>query len=208
MSSSGLGNFHHIFIDNNATQTLFLLHGTGGDERDLVPLVKSLDTTFNFVGLRGNVSENGMNRFFERTDEGIFNQANIAEESRKLSEFLQTWYKEFEVSVNKVAFVGYSNGANMILAMSFLYPHLLNKAVVMHPMLPFIPTDGDLKGKQFLLTYGENDQMITAEDSNRVRSTLESLGATVEVVSHYGGHEIQVGEVKALEDFLVQSKFQ
>ncbi len=94
---SHLELFKHIYIDNKAPKTLFLLHGTGGDEHDLLPLVSELNSKYNFVGLRGNIDENGMRRFFRRFDFGKFDEQNIIEEALKLVKFIETWSKEYTI---------------------------------------------------------------------------------------------------------------
>lgn len=203
MTQNYLANFNYLFINNDAEKTLFLFHGTGGNERDLLPLVMSLGDRYNFVGLRGNVSENGMNRFFERTALGVFNQESIQVETQKLANFLESWLAEHNLTTKQTAFIGYSNGANMILSLLFSFPELVSKAVLLHPMLPFIPQEKiALNDKSIVLTYGENDQIITTEESGKVSATLQQLGADVTIIKHSGGHQIQQNEVTALENFL------
>jgi phospholipase/carboxylesterase len=197
-----LQHFQHIFVDNQARKTLFLLHGTGGDEHDLLPLVASLRQEYNFVGLKGNVVEQGMARFFWRSAAGVFDQESIRQETKKLAEFVRAWYQKYDLSAEETAFVGYSNGANMILATVFQFPDLLSRAVLLHSMLPFRPPQLQLHGKSFLVTYGEHDQMIPATESLKVIQTLDETGAKVEIIKHSGGHEVRPEEREALVGFL------
>lgn len=199
---SNLDLFHFFYQDNGAPNTLFLLHGTGGDERDLLPLADSYADYFNFVGIRGNVSEHGMPRFFRRFELGRFDLENIKEETEKLSRFLTDWYTQHTISANQSVFLGYSNGANMILAMVFLYPVLIKQAILLHPMLPIEPSDVTLGDKRFLVTYGENDQMIPASEGKKVLQTLTDQGAEITAISHQGGHEIRNVELEAIHAFL------
>lgn len=187
-------NFKFILIDNGVKKTLALLHGTGGDENDLLPLVKGLANEYNFLGIRGNVIQQGMNRYFIRNPDGSFDTESIREEVEKLAIFV----REHPVD----AFVGYSNGANMILALAFSHPILVPSAVILHGMLPFVPKTIHLQGKRFLLTYGEADQMIPATETKEAIQTLKELGASVEVVTHTGGHELHHEEIEAMEKFL------
>lgn len=195
--------FEHVFIDNQVEQTLFLLHGTGGDERDLLPLTDGLGDRFNLVGLRGNVNERGMWRFFARSEPGVFDEESIRVEADKLQRFVSVWRREQGLGVEQTVFLGYSNGANMILALALLHPDALARAVVLHPMLP-MDTGGDLdlSGMSFLVTYGERDRMIDPAEGRQVVKVLEEARAAVEVVSHAGGHEIRREEVEAVEVFL------
>jgi phospholipase/carboxylesterase len=203
MSNSALKHFYHIFVDNKANKTLFLLHGTGGSEHDLIPLVTSLKSKYNFVGLKGNVNEQGLQRFFYRNPAGVFDQESIKEETKKFSEFISAWCKEQGQELADLAFVGFSNGANMILATMFYYPELIHKAVLLHPILPFQPAkELSLAGKELLLTYGEHDEMISAEKSRELIEILNSRGADVQIVHHQGGHRVQREEVEKLVEFL------
>lgn len=199
-----LNLFHHLSIDNQAGQTLFLLHGTGADERDLLPLAQGLEGSYNFVSLLGNVREHGMPRFFARDTRGVFDQASINQEVEKLSAFIKSWHAANHLKPEDTAFLGYSNGANMIAALALSSPSLVTKAVLLHPMLPFEPQTLDLSQQQYLVTYGENDQMIPAAKTKILIATLNALGAQVEIVPHEGGHEIWPEEVEVLRKFLSQ----
>lgn len=205
MNNSFFESFKHIYIDNKASKNLFLLHGTGGSEKDLLPFVKELEGSYNFVGLKGNVSEHGMARFFERNQFGVFDQESIKVETEKLANFLKVWSREYQIRAEDTAFLGYSNGANMILAMLFYYPEMIHKAVILHGKLPFEPEKLDLKGKSFLLTYGEQDQMILASESVKAIHTLKELHAEVEVLKHEGGHEVKRVEVEKMQEFLLKT---
>lgn len=204
MNTIKIHNFHHLHIDNHASKTLFLLHGTGADERDLLPLVQGLEQDYNFVGLLGNVREQGMPRFFARDEQGVFDQESIAGESKKLSEFIEAWSAEHSLKPSDVAFLGYSNGANMIAALALNYPHLVTQTVLLHPMLPFEPGQLDLSQQHHLISYGESDRMIPAAKTKALIATLQHLGAKVETIAHDGGHEIWPNEVEALQQFLLR----
>ena len=202
MNTTKIYNFHHLHIDNQASKTLFLLHGTGADERDLLPLVQGLETTYNFVSFLGNVREHGMTRFFARDARGVFDQESIAIEAKKLARFIKAWNETHGIKPSETAFLGYSNGANMITALALKFPKLVTKAVLLHPMLPFEPKAMDLSHQQYFVSYGETDQMIPASEAKILITTLKALGAKVDVFHHQGGHEIWPEEVEALQDFL------
>jgi phospholipase/carboxylesterase len=207
MKKSNLDNLNKLFtftkIDTGAAKTLFLLHGTGGSEHDLLPLVESLQGQYNLVGLRGNVLEQGLRRFFVRTALGVFDQVSIATETAKLAQFLQEWQENTQLRSEQLAFLGYSNGANMILATLLKYPELIRTAVLWHGMLPSTPpVDLELLGSRVLATYGEQDSMITADQSRQMVTVLQAAGAEVEVVAHAGGHELRREEVTATLQFL------
>lgn len=193
--------FAHVYHDRNADQTLFLLHGTGGDEHDLIPLAK--DLPYNLVGVRGNVRENGMNRFFARFPSGEFDEESILTEAKKLSDFVEVWKISHPQQTQKVAFLGYSNGANMIAAMARLYPTLGTSAALLHPAFPLPQIKNELTTWKFLITIGENDHMIDPTQAEELVALLAGSGAKVEVVRHIGGHEIRTEELQAVREFLI-----
>lgn len=200
MTDSKLFNYH--YINKNSDQELWLLHGTGADEFDLIPLAERFSAEHTLVSLRGNIQENGMNRFFARKSMGVFDQESIDLETGKLRRFIQSWRGEDDVVSQNQIFLGYSNGANMILATLFKYPDLVDQAILLHPMMPFEVDNLDLKDKRFMVSYGLRDQMITAEQSRKVISVLEQAGAEVSIVEHSGGHELRPGEVEGIVRFI------
>lgn len=202
MSQDALKHFVHLRQDRDRERTLFLLHGTGGNEADLLPLAAPLGGEYNLVGLRGNVSESGMPRFFARTGPGVFDQKSLNTELEKLAEFLRAWYQEYALDPDQAAFLGYSNGANMLLATLLHHPDVIRTAALLHPMMPFEPEAAELEGGRYLVTYGERDPMIPAAESRRVVDALRALGAEVQVASHAGGHQLAQAELDALYAFL------
>lgn len=190
-----LSLFHHIFVDNSSDKTLVLLHGTGGDEHDLLPIAEYLNRKWNVLSLRGNVNENGMNRFFKRLEFGVFDEENIKSEAEKLKGFIDAFMKEKKISVENLTYLGFSNGANMILAFALLHKEYVRRAVLLHPMMPLNPNPVDLSGKLFIVTYGSNDHMITPVQSKKVIENLKKFGANVKEYFHEGGHEIRKEEL-------------
>ncbi|MEX2143040.1 MAG: alpha/beta hydrolase [Anaerolineales bacterium] len=202
MTTQALANFVHVFLDHAQEKTLFLLHGTGGDEGDLIPLVEPAQAAYNFVGLRGNVLEGGMPRFFARSAPGVFDQQSIATESDKLAAFVHAWYAEHKLTAEQATFVGFSNGANMLLATLWRHPEMIQSAAFLHPMQVFAPPAVDLAGRRVLVTLGLADSMIPAGEGEQVAAALQARGAQVQVFSHPGGHQITAQEQAALLDFL------
>lgn len=202
MDAAALSYFAHVHVDNGRSRTLFLLHGTGGDEHDLLPLVEPLATQYNFVGLRGNVLEGGMPRFFARKAMGVFDQESLSQEVEKLASFLTAWHQQHNLSPEQAAFAGYSNGANMILAGLLRHPSLVRTAALLHCMLPFDPPPADLSGGRYLVTHGLQDGMMPPGAAAAVIAALQAAGAEVQEFSHPGGHELTHTEREALLAFL------
>lgn len=192
--TNNLFNYYHQ--GNQASIDLYMFHGTGGDEFDLLPLIKNQED-FNIISLRGNISENGMNRFFKRNDSGIFDQNNIKEETSKLHQFIigQSSNK------SKIA-LGYSNGANFILSTIFYYPTIFTKVILLHPMLPFIPKPINLSNLSALVTFGNRDNLISPRQSRQVVKTLQSNKATVTIHETPSDHQINPTEIEQIHRFL------
>jgi len=198
-----LSLFHYTHIDNKSQQTLFLLHGTGGDENEFLFLNEKLGKAYNLVGLRGNVSENGMNRFFKRISAGVFDQDSIKEEFEKLRMFIAEWQKVHSLSSEQCIFLGYSNGANILLALLFYFPSLTSTVLLLHPMLPLVPTESvDLSKHRIFLSYGENDEMVPEIQSRKIVDVLSNFGARLEVYAYSQGHALADEELSDALKFL------
>lgn len=194
--------FTYEALPSSSDRVLFLLHGTGADQFDLLPLVQHLQSEFQIVSLLGNVREGDMPRFFARFPSGKFDEESILSEAKKLKGFVTYWCHTHNSGVEDAAFVGYSNGANMITALTRLYPECVWTAALLHGLKPLPTKFPDLHKKQFLVTYGESDTLITPEQSVALLADLELAGAAVEEFSHGGGHELTHDEQLAVSSFL------
>lgn len=184
-----------ITFEKNGNSTVFVLfHGTGGDEQDLVPLASFIDSDASLVSLRGEVSEYGMLRFFRRLQPGVFDEESILSEAKKIHDFLQPKITVFE----KVIFLGYSNGANMIGALMQLYPELVSHAILLHPMLA-LEKPFRLQAS-VIVTYGETDMMITPEQTKELIIRMKEGGVSVSEFSFNGGHEISHKELETVKE--------
>lgn len=201
--NTDLNLFVHTAIDNHVQKTLFLLHGTGGDETDLLFLDGLLEKSYNLVGLRGNVNENGMNRFFVRSAPGVFDQESIRAEADKLYRFVSAWGNSQNHASKDMAFVGYSNGANVALATLFYYPQVVYTCALLHPMLPFEPEPSlTLLHLTMFISSGEADPMVPSADTARLMRTLSKTKATITHRTYPGGHEISETEIADVVLFL------
>jgi predicted esterase len=183
--------FIHKFIAGTAPYTVLLLHGTGGDENDLVPIGSSLAPGANLLSPRGNVSENGAPRFFRRLAHGVFDVADIHKRAAELAAFVAESAKEHGFDASRVYALGYSNGANIAHAMMLLQPGVLAGGVLLRPM-PVIeaPAGVDLKGIPVLIAAGDEDGMTTPEFTHRLATDLSHAGAKVDVKWMASGHEL------------------
>jgi len=178
----------------------FLFHGTGGDERQLVPLGRELLPDAAIISPRGDVSEFGAARFFRRTGEGVYDMDDLALRTKKMAAFVRA---HREAKPSAVIGLGYSNGANILASVVFAEPELFDAAVLMHPLIPFEPKiEGDLAGKRVLITAGRRDPICPPNLTSRLEAYLHADGADVTVEWHEGGHELRPNEIDAARRFL------
>ncbi len=193
--------FKHIFINNSSTNIFLLLHGTGGDEHNLVWLAQKIRPDFNILGIKGNVSEDGMARFFTRNQDGSFDLKSIETEVSKLDKFLKTASKEYKFELKNLHILGYSNGANFGISYLFKKSPRIKSAFLLHPQLPFTPNSLKLEKLKVIITYGKSDNYSTSAQINKLKNILEFAKANVQVYKHSGGHEISKEEVNKLVEF-------
>jgi phospholipase/carboxylesterase len=168
---------------------LLLLHGTGGDENDLIPLGEQLLPGAALISPRGKVLESGMPRFFRRLAEGVFDQADLKVRTQELSDFIVAARKTYGLAA-PIA-LGFSNGANIAASLLLTKPDALAGAVLLRAMLPFEPQAmPDLKGKPVLLLSGSSDQMIPAAAAERLGEVLRAAGADLAYKALPAGHNL------------------
>lgn len=206
MSDDVLSYIHRYVPPQDPAErrTLLLLHGTGGDENDLLGLGRHLLPGAGLLSPRGNVPEGGMNRFFRRLDVGVFDQDDLRRRTDDLAAFLQEAAERYQFDGRKVFAVGYSNGANIAASVLLRHPQALSGAVLFHAQLPFVP-DGapDLAGRSVFIGAGMYDPLVPKAGTEQLAELLRSYGAQVTLHFHTGGHELLDDEVEAARSFLV-----
>ncbi|MFD1065076.1 alpha/beta hydrolase [Oceanobacillus locisalsi] len=185
--------------------TLLLLHGTGGTESDLLPLADLIDPDANVLSVRGNVSENGMLRFFQRLEEGVFDEEDLIKRTEELHAFLDEASQENGFDRKQVTAVGYSNGANIAASLLFHYKDSLQKAILHHPMVPRKGIElPDLTGTDVFIGAGDNDPMCPPEEAKELQQLLTNAGAAVDIHWESNGHQLTMTEVKAAANWYAQ----
>lgn len=191
---------HHIFKQgsNSNKPTLLLLHGTGGTESDLIPLAKEIDDAASILGIRGNVLEQGMPRFFRRLYDGKFDEEDLMFRTKELSAFIDRMAQTYSFNRENAVAIGYSNGANIAGNLLFHYGSVLKGAILFHPMVPRrgiqIP---DLQNMPIFIGAGTNDPICPPEEANELEEILLQANADVYVHWEDDGHQISHGEIKA-----------
>jgi phospholipase/carboxylesterase len=200
-----LGFAHRFFpgSKDGPTATLLVLHGTGGNENDLVPLARELAPGAAILSPRGKVSEYGAPRFFRRLAEGIFDHEDLVFRTHELADFIETAAEEYGVDRSKLVAAGYSNGANIAASLMLLRPGLLRAAVLFRAMVPFEPEGmPDLTGMPVFMASGRRDQMIPPDNSERLAEILGEAGADVDLRWRDTGHALSYEEVAEGREWL------
>jgi phospholipase/carboxylesterase len=180
---------------------LFLFHGTGGNENQMLGLGLDLLPGVAAVSPRGDVSEHGATRFFKRTGEGVYDMADLARATDKMAGFVKAHVEAAKPS--SVIGLGYSNGANILASLLFAQPALFDAAILMHPLIPFEPAiKGTLSGKRILITAGRRDPICPPEMTAQLDGFLTNAGAEVTLEWHDGGHDLWQSEIVAAKAFL------
>jgi predicted esterase len=204
MTTKELGHIHHFIPADGADDTvLLMLHGTGGDESDLVPLGRMLRPGAAILSPRGNVLEHGMPRFFRRLAEGVFDLDDLARRTDELNTFIDDASRQYGFDRAKVVAVGFSNGANIAASLMLRHPGALTRAILLSPMVPFEPeTDGGLTGTRVFIGGGRNDPIAPPTQANRLAELLRDRGADVTTYFHAGGHTLTNDELAAAQTWL------
>ena len=180
---------------------LFLFHGTGGNENDLIELGHQLIPGAHLISPRGDVSEGGALRFFRRTGEGVYDMADFSRATAKMSAFIKEQIER--IGASSVAALGYSNGANILASVLFTAPEVIDRAVLMHPLIPFAPqSQPALAGKHVLITAGRRDPIGPAPLTEKLAAYFSAQGAATSIHWHEGGHELRQDELTAARSFL------
>lgn len=201
-------DFIHRFIpasagDAASAPTLLLLHGTGGNEDDLLDLGRSLAPQANLLSPRGRILENGMPRFFRRLAEGVFDEADLILRTHELAGFTAAAIKEYKLNPDTLTAVGYSNGANIAASLLLLHPGLLRRAVLLRAMVPLIPEKAPaLGGTRVFLASGIADPILPIENARRLAGMLRTAGAAVDFHEIKAGHQLTSAELSDAREWL------
>lgn len=197
--------FIHQFVPARAAgaPTLLLLHGTGGDEHDLLGLGQALYPHAALLSPRGQVLENGMPRFFRRLAEGVFDLDDLRQRTDDLVGFVAEASRLYQFDPQRVIAVGYSNGANIAASLLLLRPEVLAGAVLFHAMVPIVPDElPDLAGVPVFMGAGQFDALIAPPQTERLALLLQQAGAEVSLHWEPGGHALNQAEVQAAAAWL------
>ena len=201
-------DFIHRFVSPNSKAkeselTLLLLHGTGGNEDDLIPLGKELAPNASILSVRGKVLENGMPRFFRRLEEGVFDMEDLKIRTDELAEFIVKSSSAYMFDAESVIAVGYSNGANIAASLLLRRPEVLAGAILFRAMVPFIPTVmPDLSKKSIILLEGLYDPIVSKAEAESLLEIFTKTQSSVTLKWQNSGHNLTQEDIVAAKKWL------
>jgi len=194
-------DFIHEFVPGTSNRTLLLLHGTGGNERDLIPLGRELDPNAALLSPRGKVLENGMPRFFRRLAEGVFDLEDLKYRTNELADFVTA------AATDQFVAVGYSNGANIAASLLLLRPEIMRAAILFRAMVPLIPDKlPDLSSVRVWIGAGDQDPIVPASETKRLVELFRRAGADVTIRFANAGHGLTNDDLDAARQWLGELK--
>jgi phospholipase/carboxylesterase len=200
-------DFLHEFVPGNSSRTLLLLHGTGGNERDLLPLGRELDPNASLLSPRGKILENGMPRFFRRLAEGVFDLEDLKARTNELADFVSAAVRHYKLDAKHIVGVGYSNGANIAASMLLLRPEIMHAAILFRAMVPLIPDKlSDLWSVHIWIGSGDQDPIIPTSETQRLVELLRRAGADVTNRFFNAGHGLTNDEIETAGQWLRELK--
>ncbi len=184
-------------------ETLIALHGTGGNENELIGIGQAIAPGAAILSPRGNVSENGAPRFFKRLAEGVFDPKEVRSRAEELARFIRAATAKYGLDVTRVYALGYSNGANIASTVMFIEPGLLQGAILFRPMLVFEPEErSDLSGSSVFISAGRMDPIVPVSSVERLVELFEASRAEVTLKWQPAGHRLAPGEVREAASWL------
>jgi predicted esterase len=181
-----------------------LLHGTGGNEEDLIPLAHELDQSAPILSPRGKVLENGTTpRYFHRLTEGVFDVEDLKFRTNELANFVKDASNIYDFDMNSLIAVGYSNGANIASSMLLLRPEILSGAILFRSMIPLMPPVlPDLTNKNIFMSSGLHDPIVSKQEAQNLANLFKQSGAKVLSFWQNSGHELRLDEIKKAKEWL------
>ncbi|GAC1484393.1 MAG: alpha/beta hydrolase [Gemmatimonadaceae bacterium] len=198
--------FIHRFVpaeDSASGETLIVLHGTGGDENDLIGIGQAIAPGAAILSPRGNVLENGAPRFFQRLAEGVFDPKEVRSRAQDLARFIRAAVVTYRLDPTRVFGLGYSNGANVASTVMLIEPGLLQDAIFFRPMLVYEPIEkSDLSGFAVFISAGRMDPIVSAASVQKLANLFESAHAEVTIKWQLAGHNLVPNEVREAAEWL------
>jgi phospholipase/carboxylesterase len=208
-SVDSLGFIHRYLPATDAAQraTILLLHGTGGDENDLISVGQAIAPGAALLSPRGGTMENGAPRFFRRIAEGRFDPAEVLARAADLAAFIRAAVTEYQLDPDRIFALGYSNGANIASTVMFTEPSLIKGTLLFRPMVVLdVVEKKSLAGRSVFIAAGRLDQIVPGDQPERLAIMFRERGASVTMSWQLSGHNLTPSDVReAAEWFQMQS---
>ncbi|MFA7309552.1 MAG: dienelactone hydrolase family protein [Candidatus Paceibacterota bacterium] len=202
MSESLLG-YEYLYERHKGPRTLVLLHGSGGNERDMLGLGEEFDGDANMLSVRGNVSQNGINRYFRRISDGVIDREDLAKRSADLGVFIESAARKHSFDIEQAIGVGFSNGASILLHLVCSNPSLLKAAMLQRPHSTALPdSTAPLEGLPIYIGAGAQDSMIPTSDAKRLETVLRAAGAFPTLHMTQSEHRLEAEDVALAREWL------
>jgi phospholipase/carboxylesterase len=198
--------FIHRFVpseDPSSSETLIVLHGTGGDENDLIGIGQAIAPGAAILSPRGNVLESGAPRFFRRLAEGVFDPKEVHSRGEELARFIRAAIVTYRLDATRLFALGFSNGANIASTVMLIEPGILQGAILLRPMLVYDPAEkSDLTGSAVFISAGRMDPIVPTASVERLVELFESAHAEVTLKWQLAGHSLVPSEVREAAEWL------
>jgi phospholipase/carboxylesterase len=192
------------YIEKNKDNLIILFHGTGGDENSLITLASYIDDNASVLGIRGNVNEHGMNRYFKRIRPGVFDELNLLEETKKIKIFIDDFVNNHNYKLKNIIMIGYSNGANIIGSLLYLFGKISKGVCLMHPMIPLQNvTPKDLCNINILITSGISNQLVSGDETNKLFEIFKNNNGNIDITKYNNGHQISQKEIDDIKNWYI-----
>jgi predicted esterase len=192
-----LGFIHRFIPGEESSETLLVLHGTGGNENDLVGIGQAIAPGAAILSPRGNVLENGAPRFFRRIAEGVFDPKEVRSRGEELARFIRAAVVTYGLDASRVFALGYSNGANIASTVMVIDPGTIQGSILLRPMVVYEPTEkNDLSGSSVFISAGRMDPIVPTASVEQLAEIFRSAGADVTLRWQLAGHNLVPSEVR------------
>jgi predicted esterase len=197
-----LGFIHRFVPGEESTDTLLVLHGTGGNENDLIGIGQAIAPGAAILSPRGNVLENGAPRFFRRIAEGVFDPKEVRARAEELVRFIRAAEITYRLDSSRIFALGYSNGANVASTVMLIEPGLVQGSILLRPMVVYEPPEKrDLSGSAVFISAGRMDQIVPASSVEQLAEMFRSANADVTLKWQISGHNLLPSEIRDAADW-------
>lgn len=192
-----LGFIHRFVPGEDSSETLLVLHGTGGNENDLVGIGQAIAPGAAILSPRGNVLENGAPRFFRRIAEGVFDPKEVRARGEELARFIRAAVITYRLDASRIYALGYSNGANIASTVMLIEPGIIQGSILLRPMVVYKPPEQkDLSGSSVFISAGRMDPIVPTASVEELAEMFRSANADVTLKWQLTGHNLVPSEVR------------